>query len=504
VNATPLDSDACYRALSARDSRFDGLFFVGVTTTGIYCRPVCRARTPGRARCQFFPSAAVAEHEGFRACFRCRPELAPGSSRVDSTSAIVAAAVARIDEGALGERGLDDLARDLGVTSRHLRRAMHAELGVSPIELAQSRRLALAKQLLHDTRLSITEVALSSGFGSIRRFNAAFRAQFGRPPSALRRAPSAAPEGESVHRADRSPRAGLADSFPLTLAYRPPLDWPALLGFLRARATPGVERVEGATYLRTVRLGKHRGWVAIAPDERGLALRADVSISLAPALLPLVARLRRLFDLDAHPATVSAHLGGDAVLGPLVARRPGLRVPGAFDGFEVGVRAILGQQVSVAAATTFAGRLAKAFGEPIATPHGGLDRASPTATRLVRAGESELQAIGLTRARAASLSALARAVVADDLRLDGRDGRANPAQTVAALEQLPGIGPWTAAYVAMRALGAPDAFPDGDLALRRALGGISSRAAVARAESWRPWRAYAAMHLWTSLAGDLP
>jgi AraC family transcriptional regulator of adaptative response / DNA-3-methyladenine glycosylase II len=488
VNATPLDPDACYRALTARDARFDGLFFVGVTTTGIYCRPICPARTPGRARCRFFPSAAVAEREGFRACFRCRPELAPGRSRIDATSAIVAGAVARIDEGALSGGSLDDLARDLGVTSRHLRRAVHAELGVSPIELAQSRRLALAKQLLHDTTLSMTEVALSSGFASIRRFNAAFQARFGRPPTEMRRAA-------------RDPSEGRGDSFPVRLGYRPPLEWGALLDFLRARATPGVERVEDMTYQRTVRLGAKTGWISVAVDQRKSVLRADVSLSLAPVLPLLVARLRRLFDLDAHPAIVAAHLGGDGFLRSLVARRPGLRVPGAFDGFEIGVRAILGQQVSVSAATTFAGRLAAAFGDPVSTPHAGLDRAFPAAARLARASESELGSIGLTRARAASVGTFARAVVAGDVRVDGRG---DPASAMAALEQLPGIGPWTAAYVGMRALGSPDAFPDGDLALRRALGDVSSRDARALAEGWRPWRAYAAMHLWTSLAGDLP
>jgi AraC family transcriptional regulator of adaptative response / DNA-3-methyladenine glycosylase II len=489
VNALPLDSDACYRALSARDARFDGLFFVGVTTTGIYCRPVCRAKLPGRARCQFFASAALAEKGGYRACFRCRPELAPGRARIDATPGIVSAAVARINEGALGEGSLDELARELGVTARHLRRTMHDELGVSPIELAQSRRLALAKQLLQDTPLSMTEVALSSGFGSIRRFNAAFLARFGRPPSGVRRASSPA-EGTR------------GEAFPLTLGYRPPLDWAPLLAFLRARATPGVERVEGETYLRTVQLGGCAGWIAVGRDEKRAVLRAEVSLSLAPVLFPLVARLRRLFDLDAHPATVGYHLSSDALLRPLLARRPGLRVPGAFEGFEIGVRAILGQQVSVSAATTFAGRLAASFGSPITTPHAGLDRAFPSVARLARASAGELQSIGLTGARATSLSALARAARAGEVRLERTNGGGDPVATVAALEQVPGVGPWTAAYIAMRALAAPDAFPDGDLALRRALGGVSSRAALARAETWRPWRAYAAMHLWTSLAGD--
>ena len=394
--------------------------------------------------------------------------------------------MARIEEGALTDESLDDLARDLGVSSRHLRRSMQSELGVSPIELAQSRRLALAKQLLHDTSLSMTEVALASGFASIRRFNAAFRARFERAPSALRRD-------------SRLASASASDSFPLTLAYRPPLDWPSLLGFLAARATPGVEMAGGVEYVRTVSLGAHRGWVTVSPIDGRSALRARVALSLAPVLMPLVARLRHLFDLDARPATVTAHLAADATLGPLVSRRPGLRVPGAFDGFEVGVRAILGQQVSVAAATTFAGRLAAKFGEPTTTPDPRLTTLFPTAARLARAREADLASIGLTGARASSLRALARAVDAGDVRLDGHG---DVEGITAALERLPGVGPWTAAYVAMRALGAPDAFPGADLAIRRALGDASTKEAYARSEGWRPWRAYAAMHLWTSLAGD--
>jgi AraC family transcriptional regulator of adaptative response / DNA-3-methyladenine glycosylase II len=485
LSPTSLDANACYRALTARDARFDGAFFVGVTTTGIYCRPICPARTPGKARCEFFRSAALAEQRGFRACFRCRPELAPGGASVDAPSAIVSAAVARIDAGALSDGSLDDLARDLGVSSRHLRRAMQAELGVSPVELAQSRRLALAKQLLHDTSLSMTEVALASGFASLRRFNASFRARFDRAPSALRKQAGAL--------------APVEGTFPVVLGHRPPLDWASLLGFLRARATPGVEAVDERTYRRTIQIGKHRGWVSVAPHEKRAALRADVSVSLAPVLMPVTRRLRDLFDLDARPSAVTSHLAADPTLGPLVARRPGLRVPGAFDGFEIGVRAVLGQQVSVAAATTLAGRLAAKFGHPVATPHASLTTAFPTAARLAGLRPSDIASIGLTAARAAGLSALARAVHAGEVKLDG----SGPVEAVtAALERLPGIGPWTAAYVAMRALGSPDAFPGGDLALRRALGDASTKEAYARSEGWRPWRAYAAMHLWTSLAGD--
>jgi AraC family transcriptional regulator of adaptative response / DNA-3-methyladenine glycosylase II len=286
----------------------------------------------------------------------------------------------------------------------------------------------------------------------------------------------------------------------LTLEYRPPFDWSALLGFVRARATPGVESVAGDTYFRTVALDGHCGSIAVSRDEKREALRAEVSRTLVPIRPLLIARLRRLFDLDAHPATVGAHLSDDPLLRPLVLRRPGLRVPGAFEGFEIGVRAVLGQQVSVAAATTLAGRLAASFGEPITTTHSGLDRAFPSVARLARAPVDELRAIGLTGARAASLSALARAAHAGDVRFDQTEGESESAAAMAALERLPGIGPWTAAYVGMRALGAADAFPSGDLVLRRVLGGVSAGEVLARAERWRPWRAYAAMHLWASLA----
>ena len=476
-----LDADTCFRALATRDERFDGVFFVGVRTTGIYCRPVCRARTPGADRCRFYLHAAEAERDGFRACFRCRPELAPGSASVDAVPRIAAAAVARIEAGALNEGSLDDLARELGVTSRHIRRAVQTELGLSPVELAQSRRLALAKQLLHDTRMPMAEIAFASGFASVRRFNAAFHARYGRAPSSLRR--------------DTTTRA--RETIAVRLDFRPPLDWDGLLGFFAARATPGVESVRGDVWLRTARAGAHRGWVSVTPIAGRPALRAEISSSLAPALMEVVARLRRVFDLDAQPRIIAAHLAKDRRLAASVRARPGLRVPGSFEGFDAAVRAILGQQVSVAAATTLSGRLAAAFGEPIATPHGALVTLAPSASRLAAASETALSAIGLTRARAATLRGLSRAVVSGALRLD----RPAPVDaTLEALLALPGIGDWTAQYIAMRALGWPDAFPAGDLGIRKALGMIPAKAARELAERWRPWRAYAALHLWSTLS----
>jgi AraC family transcriptional regulator, regulatory protein of adaptative response / DNA-3-methyladenine glycosylase II len=474
------DADACYRAVQARDARFDGVFFVAVKTTGIYCRPICPARTPGRDRCLFFTTAAEAEQAGFRACFRCRPELAPGLAPVDAVPRVVAEATKRIEAGALAGGTLEQLARDVGVSARHLRRAMRTALGISPVELAQSRRLAMARQLVADTALPLTEVAFSSGFRSLRRFNAAFRARYDCAPSRLRRAR----------------RTGArADTLALTLAYRPPHDWPAMLRFLAARAVPGVELVRGDVYLRTARVGAHSGWIAVTPVAGRATLRAEISLSLSGVLMPLRARLRRLFDLDAQPATIAAHLARDPMLTARVEARPGLRVPGAFDGFEAAVRAVLGQQISVAAATTLARRLAVRFGEPIATPHPELTRLAPTAERIAAASDDELAAIGVPKSRARTLGLLARAVSSRELSLDAAGAVDGALDRLVAL---PGIGPWTAHYLAMRVFGWPDAFPETDLGLRKALGGVSGPRARALAEPWRPWRAYGVTHLWTN------
>jgi AraC family transcriptional regulator of adaptative response / DNA-3-methyladenine glycosylase II len=477
-----LETDSCYRALSARDRRFDGLFFVGVSTTGIYCRPVCTAKTPRQERCAFYRTAAEAERAGFRACLLCRPELAPGSAPVDSVPRLVAAAVSRIEGGFLNESSIEELAAELGVTDRHLRRAMETELGVSPVELAQSRRLALAKQLLQDTALPLAEVAFASGFQSVRRFNALFQSRFGRAPSSLRR---------------ESDEAEASRSLVLRLDYRPPLDWEQLLRFLRGRAIPGVEHVGDSEYRRTVRLGGTRGWLTVRHDGKRPALLAEVSLSLAGVLMPVAARLRTLFDLDAQPTVIAECLGRDPLLAKQVQAHPGLRVLGAFDPFEMTVRAILGQQVSVRAATTLSGRLVARFGEPLDTPHAETSRLFPSPETLAALTEDDVATLGLPGARARSLLAVARAVAEGSVRLDRH---ADVEATMAALEELPGIGPWTAHYVAMRALRWPDAFPASDLGIRKALGGLSAKETAERAEAWRPWRAYAAVHLWTSLS----
>jgi len=451
----PLDPETCYRALSARDPRFDGLFFVGVQTTGVYCRPVCPARLPRADRCTFHRSAAAAESAGFRACFRCRPELAPGLADVDARARLARAASARIQAGALDRGSLADLAAALKVTPRHLRRVVKVELGATPSALASSRRLAIAKRLLQDTALPVTEVADLAGFGSVRRFQSVFSERFGRPPSKVR-------------------RGRASSTLTLRLDHRPPLDWPALLAFIAARATPGVEWVDGDAWVREVHLDGHRGRVRAVHD--GRRVRVSVPVELGPVLPELIRRLRRLFDLDARPGAVADVLGEDPLLADSVAASPGLRVPGAFDGFELAVRTILGQQVSVKGATTLCGRLHSAIG--------GLQPA-----RLSAAGVDAVQAVGLPRRRAETLVELSRV-------WPGLDENADPEAMLGRLSAIRGVGPWTTAYLAMRWLRWPDAFPAGDLVLRRALGGLTEAGARAASERWRPWRAYAAMHLW--------
>jgi AraC family transcriptional regulator, regulatory protein of adaptative response / DNA-3-methyladenine glycosylase II len=479
-----LTDNARYAALTARDPRFDGVFFVGVSTTGIYCRPICPARTPARTRCEFFPTPVLAERAGFRACFRCRPELAPGNASVDAVDALVAGATQRIAEGALNDDSLDKLAAELGVTARHLRRSLEAKLGVSPVELAQSRRLALAKQLLQDTGLSLTEIAFAAGFGSVRRFNAVFAEKMGSAPSALRR--------KHVPAASEAADVGMLN---LRLDYRAPYDWDRLLGFLRGRAIPGVELVGDSSYRRVVQLGGHVGEIKVTRAAKREALQLAVAPTLLPVLMPLVARVRRMFDLDARPDLINRALRRDTILGPMIAKRPGLRVPGAIDPFEASVRALLGQQVSVAAATTLAGRFAAQLGSPY-VGSAGLAYRFPTADEVVAAGPIRIAKLGLPQARGTAIHTFAREIASGALRLDAA---CELDRFVAQLVELPGIGPWTAHYLAMRALHVPDAFPALDLGVQKALKRSGAKAAEARAEAWRPFRSYAVLHLWTSL-----
>jgi AraC family transcriptional regulator of adaptative response / DNA-3-methyladenine glycosylase II len=481
-----IDPHAAYQALVSHDPRFDGIFFVGVTSTGIYCRPICPAKTPKRENCRFHASAEAAEKAGFRPCLRCRPELAPGQAPVDHAHRIAHLLVHRIGEGLLDEgAGLEEIAAQIELSSRQLRRIVQRELGVSPIELLQTRRLLLAKQLLTETRLPVTEIAFASGFSSLRRFNDAFSSQYRMPPTRLRR--KAAEPGTEV---------GAADTSTLQLSYRPPYDWEGILEFLRARLTKGVEAIGHGSYLRTVRLGQHTGWIRVthAPEKRALLVK--FTHALTPVLPALLGRLRHLFDLAARPDVIAAHLAKDRRLKRSLARNPGLRVPGAFDGFEIAIRAIVGQQVTVRAATTVSGRLAEAFGEKIATPFPELTRLTPRAERLARAGVGDIAKHGLISARARSIIGLARAFQAGILPLEaGTD----PEAAIARLLARPGVGPWTAHYIAMRALRWPDAFPKGDVAVLNNLGGVSARQAESIAEAWRPWRSYAVIHIWKNL-----
>jgi AraC family transcriptional regulator, regulatory protein of adaptative response / DNA-3-methyladenine glycosylase II len=483
-----LDHDACYRAIALRDARFDGRFFTAVKTTGIYCRPVCPARTPRSENVTFYSTAAAAQEAGFRPCLRCRPETAPDTGAWRGTSNTVSRALALIELGALDEGSVDALAGRLGVGERQLRRLCRQHLGASPGAVAQTRRVLLAKQLIHETFLPMTEIAFAAGFGSIRRFNEAFQTLFGRAPCALRR--GSPPELS----------AGARGEISLRLRYQPPYDWPGMLAFLRARAIPGIERVDEDCYSRTIQLGGRQGIVCIRPAEDH-ALRASIRFPRLSALPVIIARLRRVFDLAADPLSISAHLARDPALAPLVATRPGLRVPGAWDGFELAIRAVLGQQITVPGAVRLAGRLVAAYGEPLAEPDGGLTRVFPRPEVLARA---DLSALGMPRSRAATLSAVAAAVVADpDLFCASRGLE----EAVQRLQSIRGIGEWTAHYIALRQLREPDAFPAADVGLMRALADLegrrrSSRELLGRADQWRPWRAYAAQHLWAYLSGD--
>lgn len=514
--------DQFYRALVSRDARFDGVFFVGVTSTGVYCRPVCRAPKPRPENCRFFTSAAAAERRGFRPCLRCRPELAPAASRhpsdhpgpgrtatIDAVGQLARVAAARIAAGALDRAGVQGLAADLGVSARHLRRAVERELGVSPVELAQTHRLLMAKQLLTETSLPVSQVAFASGFRSVRRFNAAFGTRYRLAPTALRR-----------HRDRSGAASGPGDPAPtvtLSLSFRPPFDWGAMLRYLAVRAIPGVEVVEHdrGCYARIMQFGGEHGYVVVrsaaprAAGGDGLMLSAEVSASLLPVVAEVLARLRRLLDLDTDPGPIVSHLATDPTLADLVAGRPGLRVPGAVDGFELAVRAVLGQQVSVRGATTLSGRLVRLIAERLpSTPASGsgsspasLTHLPISAERLADASPALVASIGLPSARAVCLVALARAVADGQLpELVDVASTTAPADCVRRLQALPGVGPWTATYIAMRALRWPDAFPHGDLALRRAMGGMAPARLRAAADRWRPWRAYAALHLWTSIA----
>jgi AraC family transcriptional regulator, regulatory protein of adaptative response / DNA-3-methyladenine glycosylase II len=478
-----LDADAAYRVLQAHDARFDGRLFVGVTSTGVYCRPVCRVRTPMQRNCRFFHNAPSAESAGFRPCLRCRPELAPGLSLVDSPQVLAQHAARMIDEAARAGDDLymPDVAERLGVTDRHLRRIFAAAHGVSPIDYLTTQRLLLAKRLLTDTPLPVTEIAHATGFASLRRFNDAFSTRYRMSPTALRK------------QRDFMPRGALL----LRLAYRPPYDIDGVLSFLAARCVQGVEAVDARTLsirrtLTFLHRGERRvGWIAGRFMPERCEFELQVSASLLPALGSVLERVRQGLDLDADPSLI-----GDALVnvpGPVVA---GLRVPGGMDGFESAVRVILGQQVTVAAARTLVSRLVERFGTPVETPHAELTRCFPDAQALAEASAEAIGTLGIVRQRVGALQALAREVQAGRIALH----RGAPlAATQDALRALPGIGEWTVQLISMRALAWPDAFPATDIGVLNALGTRDAKAVSLQAEAWRPWRSYAVMRLWRSL-----
>ena len=481
------DPHICEQARLSRDARFDGLFFTAVSSTGIYCRPVCPAPRPRRENVRYYANAAAADAAGYRPCLRCRPELAPGNDQWQRGDHVVARALKLIEGGMLAERSLDELAARVGLGTRQLRRLFVERVGASPISVHTTRRLLFAKQLLTETALPVTEVALASGFRSLRRFNAAFAQANRIAPRELR----------------RHPRAAAGAALVLRLGYRPPYDFEGLLAFLRTRALPGVERVDEHSYARVFGPADAPGWLRLAAWPGGEhALQLQLHCPQPTRVLGVVTTLRRMFDLDANPQAIADAFRGDPILGPSIARRPGLRLPGGWDGFEIAVRAILGQQISVAAARTLATRIAQRWGEALpAAPMPGLERLFPTPAALARA---DLREIGLTTARAATVSGMAQALL--DGRVDFLAERSLD-EFVARWTALPGIGEWTAHYMAMRALSDPDAFPAADLILRREATKdatpLSTKLLAERASAWRPWRAYAVIHLWRN-ASDAP
>ena len=481
-----LDDDACYRAIQTRDARFDGRLFIGVKTTGVYCRPVCPARTPKRENVTFHATAAAAQEAGYRPCLRCRPETSPDLGAWRGTSNTVSRALSLIEMGALDEADVETLAARLGVGERQLRRLFRQHLGASPIAVAQTRRVLLAKQLIHETRLPMAEVALAAGFGSVRRFNETFQQLYDRPPSELRRS-SAADESA-------------AGAVTLKLSYRPPYDWDAMLGLPDPAGHPRRRGGQGRGLCP-----HHRHRRGTRRDRRAAGrgidrLSVTVHFPHLQALPAIIARVRRVFDLAADPVTIGEHLSQDPALAPLVRLRPGLSVPGAWDGFELGVRAILGQQITVPAAIVLAGKLTADYGEALGETIPGFEELThifPSAEALAAA---DLSGLPMPGARSRSLSGLAQAAVADP---DLFSAKGDLDSAIVRLRGLPGIGEWTAQYIAMRQLREPDAFPAADIGLMRAMAGAdgmrpSAAALLARAERWRPWRAYAAQHLWAS------
>jgi AraC family transcriptional regulator of adaptative response / DNA-3-methyladenine glycosylase II len=492
VRGMKLRAAACYRAVLARDARYDGRFFTCVTTTGIYCRPICPARPPKVEHCVFVPTAAAAQEAGYRPCLRCGPESSPDLDAWRGTSATVSRALKLIEGGALDDGGdVASLADRLQIGARHLRRLFREHVGAAPVTVAQTRRVLLAKQLIHQTDLSMIHVAMGSGFGSVRRFNEIFQQLYHRPPSELRRRVATA-------------SASASPAISLLLPYRPPYDWESTLQFLRARAIDGLEVVTGDSYSRVIELGDSAGSITVSHVPTKSSLRAIVRFGQLNALPVIIARIRRMFDLSADPIAISAALSADPVLAPLVAVRPGLRLPGGWDGFEIAVRAILGQQITVKGATRLAARIVASLGDRVADHADvpGLTHAFPRPQWFAKVA---MQRVGMPESRAVALANIAAAIVTDPRLLDPRG---DLDQSVGELRGLPGVGEWTAQYIAMRAMGETDAFLAADVGVQRVLARDGRRPTVTqvltRAERWRPWRAYAMLHLWMSEADVSP
>lgn len=486
MNQQELDREVCYRALLTRDARFDGQFYTAVLTTGIYCRPICPARPPKIENCVFLPSAAAAEQMGFRPCLRCRPEVSPAKLRFQTPSNLVDHALRQIIEGAFDNDSVENLAERLGISGRHLRRLFARELGTTPIAVAQAQRVLLAKKMIVETTLSMTDVAIAAGFGSVRRFNDAMQRNYGKAPKTMRQTSTS--------------NGNLSAGITLKLPFNPPYDWEAMIDFLAGRAIPGVEAVDAGKYARSFQLDDVHGVVEVQQESETNHLLATIHATEVPPIGIIVARLRRLFDLDANIGIIDTHLSADPRLAARVRERPGLRVPGSWDLFELLVRAVLGQQISVAAATTLSGRLVANLGEPLKGDFAatlektGISMIFPLPVAVMTAN---LTSIGLTRSREKTLQSLATVAHNDRFFFQPQPSLN---KTIEKLCELPGIGPWTAHYIAMRGYRDPNAFPHSDLGLLRALETENGRPTPAElltiAEAWRPWRAYAAMRLW--------
>ena len=476
-----MDDEQHYRAAVSKDARFDGVFFIAVTSTGIYCRPSCPAMTPKREHMRFYKTPAAAQQAGFRACKRCRPDASPGSPEWNIRADMTARAMRLIADGIVDREGVDGLARSLGYEQRQVRRVLTAELGASPLALARAQRAQTARVLVETTKLPMGDIAFAAGFASIRQFNATILEVFDTPPSRLR------------ERAARHAPATPPGAVCLRLPFRPPIDLPRLFGFLAARAVPGVEEVTASTYRRTISLPNGRGILSLRNVDQARWVECELELDDLRDVTAAVQRCRRLLDLDADPDAVSGFLVSDEVIGPLARACPGRRSPGHVDGDELAMRAVLGQQVSVAAARRLGARLTAEYGKPLARPSGTLTHCFPDAATIAAADPA---ALPMPAARARALVTLAAALASGEVALHPGADRDEAA---ARLLALPGIGPWTVAYIRMRALSDPDAFPATDVGVLRALAALGAGAGVAVAERWRPWRSYAVHHLWATL-----